>query len=148
MERGARYQDVNSITPIETLPEEIFREIFNYLSFETLYFALRKVCKKIQTYVDIYIKVEGTSVLFGRQEGLENKVVEMIELPKNGPIILRGPVLSFPFVSDLHDKSIRSFVTKFTPLQLEKICDRRIQKVVYHPLGIGVQIVCYIYKRL
>ena len=82
MESGERYPDGNNIPSIISLPEEIIRVIFDNLSFETLYFALRKVCKKIQKYVDRYVKVGGTSFLLGRQEGLENKVIEMIQLPK------------------------------------------------------------------
>ena len=102
------------------------------------------MCKKIQAYVDRYIKVRGTAFLFGRQEGLENKVIEMIQLPKHGFIVLDKPVLSFPFGSNHYNKNSRPFVSKFTLLQLEKICERRIEKVVYRVLG--ENIVCYIYK--
>ena len=84
MESGDKCPDGSNIFSIIRLPEEILREIFDYLSFETLYFALRKVCKKIQTYVDRYVDFAGTSFLFVCKEGSEDKVIEIIELPKKG----------------------------------------------------------------
>ena len=61
MDNNGKAQEGNNISPILTLPEETMREIFNYLSFETLHFSLRTVCKNIHTYVDDYLKIRETS---------------------------------------------------------------------------------------
>ena len=45
------------------LPEEIFREIFDYLEIHALYFILRKVCTTITHYVDNYMKLSKTVIL-------------------------------------------------------------------------------------
>ena len=55
MDNADNGQDENNITPIMTLPEEAMHEIFNYQTFQTLYFSLRTVCKNIQTYVETKI---------------------------------------------------------------------------------------------
>ena len=96
------------------------------------------MCKKIQTCVDRYIKVGGTAFLFGHQEGSESNVIEMIQLPKKGFVILRKPLLSFSCGNItrsyyLHDNK-----------SLVKHGDRRIQKMVYEAMQ--EIIVCYIYK--
>ena len=92
MDNGDKCLDENEISLIMTLPEETMRNIFNYLSFETLYFSLRRVCKNVQTYVDRYLDVRGTSFLIGCQEGSEKEVIEIIKKPKEGSISLRVPV--------------------------------------------------------
>ena len=84
MDIGDKCQDRNNISPIMTHPEELMREIFNYLSFETLFFSLRRVCKNIQTYVDRYLKVRGTSFLVGYQEDSKKQVIEIIKKLKEG----------------------------------------------------------------
>ena len=91
MDNGGRCLDGSDISLIMTLPEETMREIFNYLSFETLYFSLRRVCKNIQIYVDRYLQVRGRSFLAGCQEGSEKEVIEIIKKPKEGYITLRVP---------------------------------------------------------
>ena len=105
MESGDRDQDGNNISPIMTLPEEAMREIFNNLSFQTLYFSLRTVCKNIKTYVDHYLKIRGTSFFFGCQRGSEKEVIEISEMPANGYIILRTPASSFPWVTRILENS-------------------------------------------
>ena len=141
MESADRCPDGSDIFSIIRLPEEIIREIFDYLSFETLYFAVRKVCKKIQTYVDRYIDFAGTSFLFLCKEGSEDKVIEMIQLPKKGSIVLRKPVLSFPCL--FPRPSINAYRLN-DEITLETPGDRRIQKMFYEAMG--EIIICYIYK--
>ena len=133
MDSGDRCQDGNKISPIMTLPEETMREIFNYLSFETLYFSLRKVCMNIQTYVDHDLKVTGTSLLVGGQEGSENQRIEIIKKPGKGLIILRAPLSSIPCV------------TSKVPYNdsFDEHRDRRIDKVLY--AAIRESGVCYMY---
>ena len=91
MDIGSKRLDGSDISLIMKLPEETAREIFNYLSFETLYFSLRRVCKNIQIYVDRYLQVRGRSFLAGCQEGSEKEVIEIIKKPKEGYITLRVP---------------------------------------------------------
>ena len=81
MDGSDKCQDENDISPIMTLPEETMRKIFNFLSFETLFFSLRRVCKNIQAYVDRYLKIRGTSFLIGYQEGSEKEVIEIMQDP-------------------------------------------------------------------
>ena len=92
-------QDENNISSILTLPEEAMREIFNYLSFETLYFSLRTVCKNIHTYVHDYLKIRETSFFASCQRGLEKEVIEITEIPKKGFILLRSPESTIPWVT-------------------------------------------------
>ena len=134
MDNSDKSLDGNNISPILTLPEETMREIFKYISFETFIFSLRRVCKNIQTYVDQYLKVRGTSFLVGDQDLPEKKVMEMIEKPKEGFITLRAPGSSIPWVaSKLQNKE-----------SLDKHRDRQIDMVFYlamHEMGI-----CSIHK--
>ena len=134
MDSGDGYEDGNNIPPMMTLPEETMRYIFNYLSFETLYFSLRKVCKNIQTYVDHYLKVRGTTFLVGGQEGLEKQVIEIIKKPGEGFIIIRTPVSTLSCVN-----SNRQYHNS-----LDEYPWRRIDKVLYAAmLETGV---CYMCK--
>ena len=128
-------QDGNKISTIMTLPEETMCEIFNYLSFETLYFSLRNVCKNLQIYVDHYLKLRGSSFLVGGQEGLETEVIEIIKQPGNGLIILRTPLSSNSFITSKlqHNAS------------LDKHPARLIDKVLYAAMRESG--VCYIYKN-
>ena len=128
-------QDGNKISTIMTLPEETMCEIFNYLSFETLYFSLRNVCKNLQIYVDHYLKLRGSSFLVGGQEGLETEVIEIIKQPGNGLIILRTPLSSTSFITSKlqHNAS------------LDKHPARLIDKVLYAAMRESG--VCYIYKN-
>ena len=89
MDSGDKCQDGNKVSTIMILPEETMCEIFNYLSFETLYFSLRNVCKNLQIYVDHYLKERGTTYLVGGQVGSKKQVIEIIEKPKEGFITLR-----------------------------------------------------------
>ena len=135
MDGGNRGHDGNSIPPIMMVPEETMIEIFSYLSFETLHFSLRKVCKKIQAMVDRYLKVRGTSFLVGRQECWGKEVIEIIKKPKKGFIILRAPVSSVPCgTSTLQYNE-----------SLDEYGDSRINKVLFAAMReTGV---CYIYKN-
>ena len=105
MDNGDKGQDGNTISPIMTLPEEAMREIFNYLSFQTLYFSLRLACKNMLTYVDHYLKIRETSFFASchrtcrKCEGKE--VIEITEIPKKGFIILRSPESTIPWVNCL-----------------------------------------------
>ena len=63
------------------LPEEIFREIFYYLSNSTLYFSLRKVCKQMCHYVDRYIVVRGTFFLVSWEKCRPNQIIDVIKTP-------------------------------------------------------------------
>ena len=82
MDNDDKSQDGINISPILTLPEETMREIFIYLSFETLHFSLRTVCKNIHTYVDDYLHIRGTSFFVTCQRGLKKEVIEITEMPK------------------------------------------------------------------
>ena len=102
MDNGDKGQDGENISPIMTLPEDAIREIFNYLSFQTLYFSLRTVCKNIQIYVDNYLKVrKGISLFVGCQKGSEKEVIEITELRNKGFIIIRTPASSIPWVTSI-----------------------------------------------
>ena len=133
MESRDGYQEGKNIPLIMTLPEETMRNIFNYLSFETLYFSLRKVCKNIQTYVDHYLKVRGTTFLVGGQEDSKKHVIEIIKKPGKGFIIIRTPVSTISFVTNLQYNQ-----------SLDKYPCRRIDKVLH--AAIGETDVCYMYK--
>ena len=109
-------------------------EIFNYLSFETLYFSLRKVCMNIQTYVNRYLNVRGTSFLVDGQKGSEKQVIEIIQKPGKGLIIFRTLLSSTPCVT-----SKLLFNESF-----DEHRDRRIDKVLY--AAIRESQVCYKYK--
>ena len=132
-------QDGNNISPIMTLPEETMRKIFNYLSFETLFFSLRRVCKNIQTYVDRYLKVRGTSLLIGYQEGTEKEVIEIMKDPEDrlgDYISLRAPESSIPWVTSTSKLN--------NGVRLDDYRDRRIDTGFYtatHEKGVR-----YIYK--
>ena len=103
MDNGDNGQDVNTISPIMTLPEEAMREIFNYLLFPTLYFSLRMVCKHIQTYVDHYLKIRGTSFFASChltcRKCLEREVIEITEMPRIGFNLLRSPASTIPWIT-------------------------------------------------
>ena len=100
MDSGVKCQDGGNISPIMKLPEEAMREVFNNMSFQTLYFSLRRVCKNIQSYVDNYLKVRGgTSFFVGCRNGSEKEVIESAEKPKKRFIILRTPATSIPWVT-------------------------------------------------
>ena len=134
MDSGNRGQDRNSISPIMMLPEETMIEIFHCLSFETLHFPLRKVCKKIQALVDRYLNVRGTFFLVGRQECWGRELIEIMKKPKKGFIILRAPVSSVPCSTSTlpYNKTLDGYG------------DRRINKVLFAAMReTGV---CYIYK--
>ena len=160
MDSGDRRQVDKNIQPIMKVPEETMCIIFSYLPFETLYFSLRKVCTKIQNYVDRYIKIGGASPLVVRHPGSSSEVIA--ELPKKGFIVVQKPVSSFPCVTSiLQDSTSRCFSRYFK--MSENYCDRRISilqndmsldlhgdrivdKVVYGVMGENV--VCYIYNSL
>ena len=138
MASSDRCQVGDSIRPIMTVPEEIMRKIFSYLPFETLYFSLRKVCAKMQSYVDRYIKVAGPPFLVRRQEGSENQEIEITPIPKKGFIFLR--------------KSWPSFISNSSILQNNTILVRNIQKLNLTNaektlLCIYYQIFCQICKK-
>ena len=80
-----KYLNDDSNKQLIKLPEEIIREIFGYLSFETLYFTLRKVCKKMKCYVDHFTDVGGVFFLEGQKKGWAQKsqVIYIIKA-KNG----------------------------------------------------------------
>ena len=58
-----KLQKLDCSTNMLDLPEQVFREIFRYLDFETVYFTLRKVCPKIKEYVDGFIQLGGMFML-------------------------------------------------------------------------------------
>ena len=155
MESGDRCQVDDSIRPIVTVPEEIMRKIFSYLPFETLYFSLRKVCTKMQSYVDRYIKVGGPTFLVRRQEGSENQEIEITPIPKKGFVFLRKPLPSFisncssilqnSTILDNYNQ-IRRISIRQNDIILDLHGDRTVDKVAYWAKG--EMVVCYIYKSL
>ena len=50
---------------IVQLPEQIFREIFDYLGVKTIFMVVRNVCKKFREYADSYIDVTGIFMMTG-----------------------------------------------------------------------------------
>ena len=132
MASGDKGQDGNNISPIMTIPEEAMREIFNNLSFQTLYFSLRMVCKNIKTYVDNYLKIRGTSFFFSCQKGSEKEVIEISEMPANGYIILSTPASSIPWVTSI----------------LSEIIDKHVDRLLRWPNYVANHQMnaCHIYK--
>ena len=63
------------------LPEEIIREIFSHLSFETLYFSLRKVCRKMKYFVESYANVGGLFILLSKRNRncQDNQLIDVIQ---------------------------------------------------------------------
>ena len=55
---------------IEELPEQIFRDIFDYLGFKTIFKSVRNVCKKFREYADSYIDVQGIFMLTGNIDNI------------------------------------------------------------------------------
>ena len=154
MDKGDKCQVGDSICPIMKVPEETMRKIFSYLPFETLYFSLRNVCTKIQSYVDRYINVGGPSCLVGRKEGSENQEIEITPIPKKGFIVLRKPLpSSISHCSILQNSTILdnyNQIRRISILQnditLDLHGDRTVDKVAYWAKG--EMAVCYIYKSL
>ena len=107
MDSGDKSLNGNNISQMMKLPEEALREIFDYLSLETLHFTLRTVCKKINIYVDRYLKFRGTSFFVCCPGGLEKEVIEITEMPKKGFILLPTPASTIPWVaSNLQNNEI------------------------------------------
>ena len=126
MDNGDKGQDGENVSPIMTLPEDAIREIFNYLSFQTLYFSLRTVCKNIQIYVDNYLKVrKGISLFVGCQKGSEKEVIEITELRNKGFIIIRTPASSIPWVTSILQNN------KFFNEGLDRLLDLVLYKALY-----------------
>ena len=155
MESGDRCQVGHSICPIIKVPEEMMRKIFSYLPFETLYFSLRKVCAKMQSYVDRYIKVAGPPFLVRRQEGSENQEIEITPILKKGFVFLRKPLSSFisnrssilqnSTSLDNYDQIRRNAILR-NDIILDLHGDRTVDKVTYWVKS--EMVVCYIYKSL
>ena len=101
MDSCDKRQDEDNISPIMKLPEEAMREVFNNMSFQTLYFSLRRACKNIQSYVDNYLKVRAIPFFISFQNVSEQDVIEVNKMPKNGLIILRTPATSVPWVTSI-----------------------------------------------
>ena len=99
MDNGDKSPDGNNISPMMTLPEDVMREIFDYLSLETLYFTLRMVNKNINIYVCDYLKVRGSSFFVSCPKGLEKEVIEITEIPKKGLVLLPTPASTIPWVA-------------------------------------------------
>ena len=81
------------------LPEQTIREIFRYLSFETLYFYLRNVCKKMKCYVDHFIDVGGIFFLEGHRRGRiqHSEVIYIIQTKNEQFEIFWRPVSFVPW---------------------------------------------------
>ena len=136
MDSGDKIPNGNNISAMMTLPEEALREIFNYLSLETLYFTLRTVCKNINIYVNHYLKFRGTSIFVSCPRGLEKEVIEITVMPKKGFILLPTPASTLPWVA--------------SKLQNNEILDGyrdqiRLNKMVLYAAKYRTA-VCHIYK--
>ena len=94
-----KYLNDDSNKQLIKLPEEIIREIFSYLSFETLYFTLRKVCKKMKCYVDHFIDVEGIFFLEGHRRGRiqHSEVIYIIQTKNKQFKVFWRPVSFVPW---------------------------------------------------
>ena len=55
-----------SIT-IEQLPEQIFREIYDFLGVKTIFMVVRNVSKKFREHADSYIDVKGIFMMIGNE---------------------------------------------------------------------------------
>ena len=66
---------------IMSLPEEIFREMFCYLSIEMLHSSLRKVCRQMQYYVDRYMDVQGIFFLVSSKNCMANNIITIFKGP-------------------------------------------------------------------
>ena len=133
-------QDGNKIPPIMALPEETMREIFNYLSIETLYISLRQVCKNIQTYVDRYLKARASSFLFGEKGGTEKEVIKVIKEPKKGLIILRGPVSSNSGISSKiqNNQSLNDYLIR----RIDKMFYAEVRATGIYKMYKGTGLIC------
>ena len=81
MPGGKKYRMQNNTPQFMALPEEIFREIFYHLSNTTLYFSLRKVCRRMCHYVDRYIAERGMFFLVSWEKCRPNQIIDVIKTP-------------------------------------------------------------------
>ena len=76
-------QEKNNSLQLLTLPEEIIHEMLSHLSFETLYFSLRMVCRKMKCLVDRYTDVGGLFILLSKnnRHNQQNQLIDVIQTP-------------------------------------------------------------------
>ena len=76
-------KEKDNIPQILTLPNEIIYEIFSHLSFETLHFSLRMVCRKMKCLVNRLTDVGGLFILLSKRKrnDQQNQLIDVIQTP-------------------------------------------------------------------
>ena len=86
----------DSITSLLDLNEDIFREIFQYLKDELLYFSLRSVSRKLKLCVDAYIELTG---IFLTVAGRDNttELLYVLERKDHVRTIILKTIVPYPY---------------------------------------------------
>ena len=112
---------VESNVNILELHEVIFRELFRHLQCETVYFTMRRVCRKLKYYVDEYIQLRGMFMIAAGR-GNPTQILYLFQQKNNAMSIFSKIAQPYPYppvgfyksgssivVTDTRVKAIGSF---------------------------------------
>ena len=97
MEHRRKFQKRTVITGVLDLPEQIFRDIFQYLDFDTIFITIRKVCQKLKRYVDDYKKVVGVFMLMAQKPTMPRKLMFVLQQHNGIKIAWYKQISPFPY---------------------------------------------------
>ena len=75
------------------LHENIFHEIFKFLNYDTIYFKLRGVCRKLRIYADSFIQLGGVFMFLGQQS---SQLLHMYKRKENAFFICMSSMKPYP----------------------------------------------------
>ena len=82
------------------LHENIFHEIFKFLNYDTIYFKLRRVCRKLRIYADSFIQLGGVFMFLGQQS---SQVLHMYKRKENAFFICISSMKQYPALNAIRN---------------------------------------------
>ena len=105
MEKQGTLNKDDGIISILDLPEQIFRNIFQHIGIDELFYTIRKLNQDIRKYVDDYLPLKGVFVLIGKHS-VHSRLIRIFKWKGNNYVTHLSVAQPFP-MSD-HSSHMKS----------------------------------------
>ena len=115
MERQGKLKKDDGVIGIRDLPEQIFRNIFQYIGNYELFSTMRKLNRDVRKYVDNYFPLQGVFVLI-REHNVASRLIHIFKC--QGENFVTQSSLAQPFPMCEHGSHMQTETTKLHLLPL------------------------------
>ena len=109
MEKQGTLNKDDGIISILDLPEQIFRNIFQHIGIDELFYTIRKLNQDIRKYVDDYLPLKGVFVLIGKHS-VHSRLIRIFKWKGNNYVTHLSVAQPFPIIVSCSHQRLNIFI--------------------------------------